>query len=241
MTRRQGNPPEGDFFAAPARSPDLLQGALATAAGRPVHLKVTKNRSTMVSLTSPGDDTPHDLRLHQAFLAAPDAVLEALGRYLRRRRRADWQVVADFAQTITVSEPPRRTRSLCGRGKVYDLDVLAGDVNQRFFRGRLKVKVGWAPARARPRRAARRRSIRYGSYHRDANEIRIHPLLDDARVPRAFIEYILYHEMLHVVVPPERRNGRWSYHPPVFRHLDRRFPDWPRMQALGKALLDELG
>lgn len=234
---------QGDLFAvAPQRSPDELKQALGLRSGRALCLAVTRNRSQMVSLTLHGKEEPVRVRLHEAFLQAPDHVIQSLGKYLKRPRRADWRVVSDFAQTITPTDTRRRAAStLSRRGKVYDLAELGERVNRRFFQGRLACRVEWAPERARPSRTRRRQSIRYGSYRRDTDTIRIHPLLDDGRVPEAFIKYILYHEMLHAVVPPERINGRWLFHPPAFNHLDRRFPDWRRMQRLGKELLDLLG
>ena len=197
----------------------------------------------MVSLARHGHDLPVKLRLHEAFLQAPDEVVQSLAKYLKRARRSDWKVVEDFAQTIRPDHETGRTRPrLRTLGAVYDLDALASRVNRNYFQGRLRCRVGWSPARPRRSRARRpRASIRYGSYHCDSDTIRIHPLLDDASVPETFVEYVIYHEMLHAVVPPERRNGRWVYHPPAFRHLERRFPDWAGMQNLGKELLNRLG
>lgn len=237
-------PAQGDLFALhPDRSPAELLQALSRPSRRPVHLTLTRNRSSMVSLTQRGHDLPVKLRLHEAFLQAPDEVIQSLARYLKRARRSDWKVVEDFAQTIRPNrEAGRALPRLRTHGAVYDLGALADKVNREFFQGRLRCRVGWSPARPRRTRTRRRRaSIRYGSYHRDSDTIRIHPLLDDASVPETFVEYVIYHEMLHAVVPPERRNGRTMYHPPAFRHLERQFPDWTGMQNLGKELLDRLG
>ena len=229
------------FTLQPNRTPDELLDALSTVSGRPLHLTLTRNRSHMVSVAARGPEDPVKVRLHQSFLQAPDHVVQSLAKYVKRSRRADWRVVSDFAQSIQPDRTVnRRAPRLPTRGRAYDLRALSEEVNRRFFRGRLGCRVGWAPARHRGPRARRRVSIRYGSYHRDTDTIRIHRLLDDPRVPQAFLEYIIYHEMLHAVVPPERRNGRWMYHPPAFRHLERRFPDWPRMQALARELLDRL-
>jgi hypothetical protein len=54
--------------------------------------------------------------------------------------------------------------------------------------------------------------------------IRIHPLLDQPFVPRYVVETIVFHEMLHQLIPRQRVNGRWRVHPPAFRLQERRFP-----------------
>ncbi len=71
----------------------------------------------------------------------------------------------------------------------------------------------------------------------DCRTIRIHPLLDDSRVPRTFVEYIVFHEMLHAVVPSDRSSGRRYDHPEAFRVLERSFPNLPEMKVLASELL----
>ena len=59
--------------------------------------------------------------------------------------------------------------------------------------------------------------------------IRIHPLLDQPFVPRWFLEYVLYHEMLHSVVPDETNSaGRRRIHTAEFYRRERAFPRYRR-------------
>lgn len=59
--------------------------------------------------------------------------------------------------------------------------------------------------------------------------IRVHPLLDAPFVPQWFMEYVLYHEMLHAVVPDEwDANGRRCVHTEAFREKEKRFPLYRR-------------
>jgi hypothetical protein len=59
--------------------------------------------------------------------------------------------------------------------------------------------------------------------------IRIHPLLDQPFVPRWFLEYVLYHEMLHSVVPEEvDSTGRRRIHTQEFYRRERAFPRYHR-------------
>jgi len=77
-----------------------------------------------------------------------------------------------------------------------------------------------------------------GVYFHDQKVIRIHPALDDARVPRYFVEMVVFHEMLHQIHPPAvDAVGRRIVHGPDFRAAERRFPGYLRARAWEKAHL----
>jgi hypothetical protein len=57
--------------------------------------------------------------------------------------------------------------------------------------------------------------------------VRIHPRLDAADVPRFFVEFIVYHEMLHAARGQEgERNGRRVVHSKEFRAAERNFAQY---------------
>ena len=70
--------------------------------------------------------------------------------------------------------------------------------------------------------------------------MRVHPLLDDDRVPRFFVEYIVFHELLHAVVPAEKSGGRRYDHSVTYRKLERSFPRYDEARALVPRLLKTL-
>jgi hypothetical protein len=53
-------------------------------------------------------------------------------------------------------------------------------------------------------------------------------VLDKSWVPRYFVSYILYHEMLHHVIPSSHGAGRRMLHPPHFAARERMFRDYER-------------
>ena len=69
----------------------------------------------------------------------------------------------------------------------------------------------------------------------------MNPLLDTSLVPRVFMEYIVFHEMLHAIVPSTQSNGRCAHHPPAFRRLEAQFPGIERMRRLCRTMIDKLG
>ena len=231
-----GEAPQLELFA-PHWMADRLEARLASDTGISVRVAFTRNRVSMLSVRV-GPDGVIRLRLDRGFGHAPEPVVHALGRFLKGRRRADWLVVARFAGDLTPAPRAPVARQLLTRGRVYDLAAIRDRVNREFFEGRLRCRIGWG-ARGRRRRRAWCRTIRYGSYIKAQDLIRINPILDDPRVPPDFVTYIVFHEMLHAVVPSESGLRRRHHHA-AYRHLERRFPDYERMQRLSAELVNVL-
>jgi hypothetical protein len=116
------------------------------------------------------------------------------------------------------------------------LDAILEDVRARFFSDCAAVNICWGRWGGR----ARQRSIRFGAYLPEKLLIRIHPALDQDFVPRLFVEFIVYHELLHHVIPPTRVNGRHQIHSPAFRQRERQFPAYVEAMAWRKRSLRRL-
>ena len=82
-----------------------------------------------------------------------------------------------------------------------------------------------SPRRFTSSRSGARSSGEPGVYVQDARLIRIHPALDRREVPELYVAAVVYHEMLHQVVPAVERNGRRLVHGPEFRRRERAYPD----------------
>ncbi|HEY4758584.1 MAG TPA: hypothetical protein VIH43_08495, partial [Chthoniobacterales bacterium] len=96
----------------------------------------------------------------------------------------------------------------------------------RHFRNRLRgYKVVWG----RRRKHRPREQFVFGTIQEEDRLIRINPALDQAFVPPWFLRYVLYHEMLHSVVPDETlsRNRR-RVHTEEFNRREREFPGYRR-------------
>lgn len=204
-----------------------------------VRVTLTRNRSTMISLRVTGEGEVR-VRMHEAFCEAPDDVLTALRRFIRTRSRSDWQRVAEYARHLGAARrderpaPPPRS----ARGRVHDLARIGREVNAEFFSGRVRYTIEWGRTQHRPPGTRKRRAVNLGVWHAARRLIRIHPLLDDTRVSEAFVRYIVFHEMLHSVVPPVRAERRTLYHPPEFKVLERTFPDYELHRRTARKILD---
>lgn len=233
----------------PERSPDELRAELLRHGGRVADLVLTRNRVSMVSVRFDAAGEAR-VRCNAMFLAAPEAVITALGRYLVKRSWHEWQVVKAYVMGATrgdgvsgaagADERRGGSAGLKARGRVYDLGAIYERMNQRYFNGKVACEIGWG-RRGTPKCGARARMIRFGSYSRLENVIRVNPLLDDHEIEEAFVEYIVFHEMLHAVLPSVGKGARRVHHHRAYRLLERRYPGYARMNKLAGELAGKLG
>ncbi len=202
---------------------ESLAWRLSADLGIPVRLAVTDNRSTMVSFRRGSNVL--QLRLHHMFLDAPDPVLRAVADYAGRGNRVAGGVLDDYIrhQQPRIRQFRRETDAdLNPVGRCFDLQLLFESVNRTYFQEGIQARIGWG--RMPPRR--RRKSIRLGVYDHQTREIRIHPALDRPEVPAFFVEFIVFHEMLHQLFPSTGRGGRRVHHPRAFRDREKAFPHY---------------
>ncbi len=107
-------------------------------------------------------------------------------------------------------------RLLPPRGRQHNLEEIFHDLNKRFFEGGLAARqLGWSHQYA---------SRVLGHYDSGHGAIMISRKLDSASVPRYLVEYVVYHEMLHIKFPVERRGQRRVVHSREFREAEKKFP-----------------
>ena len=114
------------------------------------------------------------------------------------------------------------------QGSHFNLETIFDELNRRYFGGQLeRPRLSWS------RTAARTALGHFDPVH---NAIIISRIFDGPEKPRFLLEYILYHEMLHLKSPIVHRQARRCFHPPQFREEERRYPDF--LQA--KRFLEKL-
>ncbi|MEO5720713.1 MAG: hypothetical protein ABIR71_04485 [Chthoniobacterales bacterium] len=122
--------------------------------------------------------------------------------------------------------PMQQQLNLEHEGRYFDLREIFDRLNARHFRSRLRgYKVVWG-------RRTKRRPKEYfvfGTIQEEDRIIRINPRLDQPFVPLWFLQYVLYHEMLHSVVPDEiDASGRRRVHTEEFNRRERLYPSYRR-------------
>jgi len=109
-----------------------------------------------------------------------------------------------------------RKRLDSARGHTYDLENIFEDLNTRFFHGLLaRPRMTWSREHARNR---------LGHYDPAHNAIVISRVFDHPRVPEFVVEYIVYHEMLHLRHPVKLRGSRRCVHSAEFQADEKLFP-----------------
>ncbi len=112
-------------------------------------------------------------------------------------------------------------------GKYFDLKDIFDRLNARYFAASplQDYTITWG----RRRKLAPREYFVFGTIQEDDRIIRIHPRLDALFVPLWFVEYVVYHEMLHSVVPDEPApGGRRCVHTAEFYRRERLFQHYRR-------------
>ena len=220
----------------------------AMSPGRVVILSITDNRHSIIS-HSMRHGVLH-ARIHHMFLDAPVRVVNALVRYVTRGDKCASELVGNYIEANGARLARRRARAipLFAKGTHHDLLALFKEVNERYFGGACHALITWG--RKQPRRSeGPRKAIKLGSYSSLERLIRIHPSLDRKWVPRYFVAYVVYHEMLHHMIPaargtPTRRAAARSstpadrgraqqvarrvLHPPEFLERERLFRKYER-------------
>jgi hypothetical protein len=114
------------------------------------------------------------------------------------------------------------------RGSVYDLHEVFDSLNRRFFHGLLgRPQMTWSREHAR-------NSL--GHYDPAHNTIVVSRIFDRPQVPRFAIEYLVYHEMLHLKHPVKLRGTRRCVHPVAFQEEEKLFPDLEKAKQYLKQL-----
>jgi hypothetical protein len=216
-----------------------LERKLHGAAARPVLLSITDNRHSIVRHSV--QQGVLRVRTHHMFLDAPAAVQDALIDYVVRGDREASHVVGRYInEHLHRLRPHRSTRTrLVTRGRHHDLLPVFDRLNATYFEGGIDALITWG--RATTARGPRpRQSLKLGSYSALERIISIHPSLDRCWVPRYFVAFVVYHEMLHHVIPSVREGGRSRLHPAAFRDRERAFRLFERALAWERAHLARL-
>jgi predicted metal-dependent hydrolase len=169
------------------------------------------------------------VRLSDLLEGAPDNILRAIAHILLAkmyRQPIDRGHAVRYRKYVGSHEIMRKAhlvRQMRGRkllrparGHYYDLDAIFEELNTRFFYGLMaRPRMSWSQTRTR-------RIL--GHYDPAHNAIIISRIFDHPAVPRFVLEYIVYHEMLHLKHPVRLRGSRRCVHSAEFQAEEKLFP-----------------
>ncbi len=226
--------------------------AALDAAGIAAEVVITQNRATMLSTRAKSSLRgprliDRQVRVAERFAALGEEAIGAIVDFVTDAPDAGQRVQAlikalppdpnERAVGLVSSAPPgtslvpvaKRLRSrkeppLRSRGRYHDLAALADEERALHLPGEPSIPVAWGRREGRRRRQLR--SIRLGTYEPSGPLVRIHPRLDDPRVPGWFVAFVIFHELLHhaLGIRMSPSGDRRELHPPAFRELEARHP-----------------
>jgi hypothetical protein len=172
---------------------------------------------------------------------APEFVIRAIAHILLAKlykkpiepaQNARYKRFASSAAVTRQSEIIRQSRGskryFGPEGRYYNLEEVFDSLNLRFFGGLLgRPDLTWSEHHAK-------RLL--GHYDAAHNTIVVSRVFDRPSSPRYAIEYLLYHEMLHLKHPVKMRGLRRCVHSREFKAEEALFPQLPEAIAFLKRL-----
>jgi hypothetical protein len=182
-----------------------------------------------------------DVRISDLLAGAPAPVTEALAyillgklyrkpiaaiynhRYRLYLNRRDVRRQAHLVKQI------RGRKFVSGpKGEHFDLEEIFERLNREHFDGLLgRPQLGWS-------RGVSRNML--GHFDPSHNAIVVSRIFDRPGVPALALEYVMYHEMLHLRHPVEHAGARRKVHTKEFREAEKKFPRWKEAKELLKHL-----
>lgn len=222
----QKDAPDNQLALPLNHSENSFRQYLEESLDRRVEVVFTENSTSMLSARIRHGVL--QVRLHRMFLRAGAEVMSEIVSYLKNKKGAMpcfRSFVRDNRAELN-SKPPKRV-PLKTAGKFHDLCELYAEINKEYFGNAVSAVITWGSKS--PRWAVRKRTV--GSYSERSNAIRINPVIDRKTVPRYYVAFIVYHEMLHAALGISLQGKRRSIHSREFRMREKLFRDYEKAVA----------
>jgi hypothetical protein len=209
--------------------------------GRPPRFEVEFYAYSSLVLTIRRREELVLVRFSDLLKRAPLEVLEAAAALLLSRvyrRRAPRALVAPYLEYARSGRVRRRIDRMRRRrvrpvptlaqGRHHDLAQLFDCLNHQYFAGELtRPHIAWSTRNWRRQ---------FGCYDPGPNQIVLNRRMDRPGIPQFVVEYVLFHEMLHVKHPTRRSGCSLLSHSPEFRREEKRFAQF----KIARKFLDRL-
>lgn len=196
---------------------------LENASSKKISIVITDNSTSMLSIKEKKGAVI--IRLHKMFLCAGSDVLNEVADYIKRNRKKT-PLIREFINlhAHSLKKGPTRKITIRTEGRYHDLQEIYHSINQEYFGGKISASITWGAES--PKRSAAKRTL--GSYSYHTSTIRINPKLDSKKVPLYYMEFLVYHEMLHADIGVKNENGRRIVHSGEFKKREKNFRHYKR-------------
>jgi hypothetical protein len=175
------------------------------------------------------EDGKLHVRISDLLEGAPAPVTEALayillGKLYRKPvARAYTHRYRLYLNRRDVRRQAQLVRQIRGRkflsgpqGQHHNLEEVFERLNREHFDGLMgRPLLGWSRGKARSM---------LGHFDPAHNAIIISRILDEAALPAVALDYVMFHEMLHLQHPVDHHGARRCVHTREFREAEKRFP-----------------
>lgn len=186
------------------------------------HLRVSLS-DLLEGAPAPIQEALAHILLGKLFRKAPP--LSMLARYRRYLNRAD------VRRTLHLVKRERGRKVLRDpKGEVYDLEEIFEELNIQYFHGLMaRPQLGWSPTCSR---------TTLGHYDPSHHAIVISRLFDSRKALRVIVNFIMFHEMLHLKYPTEHKAARRCVHTKEFKEAEREFEGYQQAKTALQEFLE---
>ncbi len=175
----------------------------------------SRNNKVSVRISELLADAP--IAVHKAL--AQILVAKLIGKKVPVKSKKIYKEYLDDEnfQDIAIAHKRKNGRKILTspKGEFFDLEKIFGKLNLVYFQNKIaKPSLSWS----------QRKTYRRLGHHDPVHDaIIISRSLDDKSVPKYVVEYVVYHEMLHIKHPAKNQNGRRCVHTSIFKRDEEKF------------------
>ncbi|MDH3492279.1 MAG: SprT-like domain-containing protein [Acidobacteriota bacterium] len=174
-----------------------------------------RNKKILVRISDSFQEAPAETHKALAYILVAKLLGEKVPPALRKKYTAFVRGESFNKRALDRKRERGSKRVTSPVGAQFDLEEMFWKLNSIYFGSMLEApELSWS----------QRKTYRRLGHHDVAhNTIVISRSLDVRGVPEYVVEYVLFHEMLHLVHPIDIRNGRRRIHTKAFRRDESRF------------------
>jgi len=138
------------------------------------------------------------INLHSIFLKGDKNIIQSIINFIKKNSfyEESKNKLNDFYENNQIKRKVNIKKTFNYKDIHSFLKVIINEIKEKYDQiDFAKLKITWGKYYKN-----RRRSIRFGSFDRRHDLIRIHPVLDNEKVPDFFIKSVIYHEAAHFIM-----------------------------------------
>lgn len=203
---------------------DTLRDYFESATGKTIAIIITDNTVSMLSTRHKKRNTVL-VRLHWMFLHADNDVIKEIAAFIKNKNSKTPSITKFIQENREcIKKRTRKPLKINARGKCHKLNEIYDSLNTEYFNDRVNAVITWGKRLSRWYSGKRT----LGSYDESNNIIRINPVLDQGSIPKYFVEFIVYHEMLHADMVSKKNKGRNIIHTKEFKRREQFFKKYEK-------------